>query len=158
MRPRTRTVRVPVRMPAQSTTESWLRSIRLSGFSILVLGLVVLAIVVLAPGLRVLVEQRQQIADLEASVEQQKHTVEQLQGERARWDDPAYIKAEARDRLFYVMPGEYPYLILDDVVTPPTAAPAPASAGLTETRSDWAGSLLSSYFAAGLSDSPAPAQ
>jgi cell division protein FtsB len=151
---RPRTLRVPVALPAESSTESWLRSIRLSGFSILVLVLVVLSIVVLAPGLRVLVEQRQQIAALEAAVREQRHTVDDLAEQRARWDDPAYIKAQARDRLFYVMPGEYPYLILDDLSEPPTAAPAPAKAGLQATRVDWAASLLSSYLAAGLSESP----
>jgi hypothetical protein len=109
---------------------------------------------VLAPGLRVLIEQRQQIAELQASLAAQQDTVGRLQTERARWSDPAYIKAQARDRLFYVMPGEYPYLIIDDVSAAQTADPAPASAGIEETRVDWAASLLSSYFASGLSDAP----
>jgi cell division protein FtsB len=150
-----RTKRVPVAMPSESTAESWLRGIRLSGFSILVLALVVLSIVVLAPGLRVLIEQRQQIADLQASLAAQKANVQELTEQRARWNDPAYIKAQARDRLFYVMPGEYPYLILDDVAPSEAADPKPASDGIEETRVDWAGALLSSLFAAGLSDAPA---
>ena len=33
--------------------------------------------------------------------------------ERKRWSDPAYIRAQARDRLYYVMPGEVSYLVLD---------------------------------------------
>ena len=139
-----------------ATADSWLRSIHLSGFSILVLGIIILAIVVLAPGVRTLVEQRQQIAELQAAVEQQEQTVEDLTEQRARWDDPAYIKAQARDRLFYVMPGEYPYLIIDDVAPDATADPEPASADLEKTRVDWASSLLSSYLAAALSDAPVP--
>ena len=145
---------VPPALPRESAAESWLRGIRLSGFSILVLALVVLSIVVLAPSLRMLIEQRQEIAQLEASLEEQRQTVEDLQEQRARWDDPAYIKAQARDRLFYVMPGEYPYLIIDDVAAGETADPKPASTGIEETKVDWASSLLSSYFAAGLSDAP----
>ncbi len=137
-----------------ATAESWLRGIHLSGFSILVLGIVILAIIVLAPSVRTLVEQRQQIAELRATVEEQKQTVEELTEQRARWDDPAYIKAQARDRLFYVMPGEYPYLILDDVSPHGTADPEPASADIEKTQVDWASALLSSYFAAGLSDAP----
>ncbi|MCU1437904.1 MAG: hypothetical protein JWP66_991 [Naasia sp.] len=151
-----RTLQVPVDLPEESTTSSWLRSIRLSGFSVLMLGVVVLAIVVLAPGIRVLVDQRQQIAQLEAAVEAQRDTVGDLQEQRARWDDPAYITAQARDRLLYVMPGEYAYLILDDVAAPPSTEPVPAKAGLEETRVDWTASLLSSWFAAGLSETPAP--
>lgn len=150
-----RSTRVPVALPRETKTESWLRGIRLSGFSILVLALLVLSIVVLAPGLRVLLEQRQQIAALQASVAAQKDAVAGLQGQRARWSDPAYIKAQARDRLFYVMPGEYPYLIIDDGSAGQAGDPAPASAVLKETHVDWAASLLSSYLAAGLSDAPA---
>ncbi|WP_210506914.1 septum formation initiator family protein [Naasia sp. SYSU D00057] len=149
---------VPPALPRESAAESWLRGIRLSGFSILVLALVVLSIVVLAPSLRMLIEQRQEIAQLEASLEQQRQTVEDLQEQRARWDDPAYIKAQARDRLFYVMPGEYPYLIIDDVAAGEAVDPEPASTGIEETKVDWASSLLSSYFAAGLSDAPVGGQ
>ena len=147
---------VPPALPRESAAESWLRGIRLSGFGVLVLALVVLSIVVLAPSLRMLVEQRQEIAQLEASLEEQRQTVEDLREQRARWDDPAYIKAQARDRLFYVMPGEYPYLIIDDVAPDATADPEPASADLEKTRVDWASSLLSSYLAAALSDAPVP--
>jgi cell division protein FtsB len=149
-----RTRVVPVALPDETRTQSWLRGIRLSGFGVLVLALVVLSIVVLAPGLRVLIEQRQEIADLQASIAAQKDTVQNLQGQRARWSDPAYIKAQARDRLFYVMPGEYPYLIIDDAAADAAADPQPASTDLEETHVDWAASLLSSYFAAGLSDAP----
>lgn len=141
-------------MPEESQTQSWLRSIRMSGFSILVLGIVVLFIVVLAPGLRTLLEQRQQIAELEATVAQQRDNVDSLREERARWDDPAYIRAQARDRLFYVMPGEYPYLIVDDVTEGDAAPAAPASADLQATEVDWAATLFASYLSAGLSDAP----
>ncbi len=151
--------RAAVKDAARSATvESWLRSIHLSGFSILVLGIVILAIFVLAPSVRTLVEQRQQIADLEASVEEQKQTVEDLTEQRARWEDPAYIKAQARDRLFYVMPGEYPYLIIDDLPGDGAQDPRPASPDLEATKVDWASSLLSSYLAAGLSDAPVGAE
>ena len=146
---------VPPALPPESAADSWLRGIRLSGFSILVLVLVILSIVVLAPSLRMLVEQRQQIAELQSSLQQQKQTVTDLKEQRARWDDPAYIKAQARDRLFYVMPGEYPYLIIDDAASGAAADPKPASTGIEETKVDWASSLLSSYFTAGLSNAPA---
>jgi cell division protein FtsB len=149
-----RRVRLPVALPAESQAQSWLRSIRMSGFSILVLGIVVLFIVVLAPGLRTLLEQRQQIAELELNVAQQRDNVDTLREERARWDDPAYIRAQARDRLFYVMPGEYPYLIVDDTAAEDAAQSAPASADLQPTEVDWAATLFASYLSAGLSDAP----
>jgi cell division protein FtsB len=145
---------VPPVLPSESPVDSWLRGIRLSGFSILVLALVILSIVVLAPSLRMLVEQRQQVAELQSSLERQKQTVADLTQQRARWDDPAYIKAQARDRLFYVMPGEYAYLIIDNAASGAAADPKPASTRIEETKVDWASSLLSSYFRAGLSEAP----
>lgn len=151
-----RIVRAPVRLPDETTSSAWMRSIRLSGFSALVLTLIVLFLVVLAPGLRIYLDQRQQIADLEAAVAEQESDLQALGDERARWDDPAYIRAEARDRLFYVMPGEYPYLIIDDAEADSTDSSSQAvSARLEKTDVDWTASLFSSFLAAGLSDEPA---
>ena len=64
--PRVPVLRVPVKLPAEAPSGQWLRSIRLSGFAITALVLIVMFIVVLAPSLRILVEQRQQIAALQA--------------------------------------------------------------------------------------------
>ncbi len=147
-------VRIPVALPAESASHAWLRSIRLSGFSILVLLILVLFLVVLAPGLKTLLEQRAEIAALQDAVATQRADVDRLTEQRARWDDPVYIKAQARDRLFYVMPGEYPYLIIDDAPVAESEAAAPASSKLQETQVDWAQSLFSSYVAAGLTDAP----
>jgi cell division protein FtsB len=143
--------RVAVQLPADSLADNWLRSVRLSGFSILVLLLIVVFVVVLAPGLRIYLEQRQQIADLQANVASQQTNLGTLQDERARWDDPAYIRSQARDRLFYVMPGEYSYLVLDDLGADAANAGAPVSSTLQETKVDWAKSLFSSLITAGLS-------
>ena len=40
--------------------------------------------------------------------------VDELEAEIARWDDPAYIEAQARDRLYYVFPGDRSYLVVGD--------------------------------------------
>ena len=143
--------RVAVQLPADSLANNWLRSVRLSGFSILVLLIIVVFVVVLAPGLRIYLEQRQQIADLQADVASQQANLGTLQDERARWDDPAYIRSQARDRLFYVMPGEYSYLVLDDTGATATGSEPPVSSTLQETKVDWAKSLFGSLITAGLS-------
>ena len=36
-----------------------------------------------------------------------------MQAERDRWQDPVYIRSQARDRLYYVLPGEVSYLVMD---------------------------------------------
>lgn len=58
-------------------------------------------------------EMKQQIA-LEAVLRQQ---ISDLQRQKASLADPAHIKAQARERLGFVMPGEIPY----QVQLPPTA-------------------------------------
>ena len=142
-------------MPEETASGHWLRSIRLSGFTFVMLGLIVFAVIVLAPSLRTLVEQQQQIAELRASVEEQEQRVDDLEKDIARWDDPAYIRAQARDRLEYVFPGDLTYLVIDDGATVTTDDGQPISDEIQTTRVDWMQSMLSSLFTAGLTDATA---
>ncbi|WP_349897480.1 FtsB family cell division protein [Parafrigoribacterium soli] len=153
---RQRTQRVPVQLPdLAGASGNWLRSIRLSGFAIAALSLIVLFVVVLAPSLRILVEQQQQIASLRADVQQQKDAVKGMKGELARWNDPSYVESLARERLNYVYPGEYSYLVIDDGKTLATADGQPISAKLQTTQVDWVRTMLSSVLTAGLTNAPA---
>jgi cell division protein FtsB len=148
--------RVPVQLPPEAASGRWLRSIRLSGFAVTALVLIVMFIVVLAPSLRILVEQRQQIATLQEQVAASKSAVADLKSEKARWSDPRYIEALARERLDYVLPGEYSYLITDAAsAIPSTPNGQPISDKLQTTQVDWVKSMLSSVFTAGLTDAPA---
>lgn len=151
---RPRTERVAVRLPEESAPEHWLRTIRLSGFTLLMLGLVILAVIVLAPNLRVFIEQRQQIAALQAAVDDTSASVDQLQNDVARWSDPAYIVAQARERLFYVFPGDVSYLVVGDATTPVASDGVPISDQIQTTQVDWLRTLLSSVYTAGLTDAP----
>jgi cell division protein FtsB len=129
----------------------WMGGIRLSAFSGIMLGLVVLAAFVLVPSVGTYLGQRQQIAALEQAVAVGLDEVAALEAERARWADPAYITAQARERLYYVQPGEVVYLVDDDL--PDSAVPLdqePVSDDVEETRSDWMAQLLRSVAAAGL--------
>ncbi|MCU1406252.1 MAG: septum formation initiator family protein [Glaciihabitans sp.] len=136
----------------ESAPERWLRNIRLSGFTLTMLVLVILAVVVLAPSLKLLVEQRQEIAALQEVVGDRQDAVDNLTGEVARWSDPAYIESQARDRLLYVYPGELSYLVIDGDAAPTTTDGAPISDTIQTTEVDWVKSMLSSILTAGLSD------
>ncbi|MFT2750789.1 FtsB family cell division protein [Clavibacter sp. Sh2036] len=158
---RPRTERVPVTLPdGDAPAGNWLRSMRFSGFSAMVLVLLVLTVVVLAPGLRIYLEQRQQLSSLQSAVDAQKQTIAQLQDQRARYDDPAFLKAQVRDRLFYVMPGETSYLVRGlpamggQAAATTTPDGAPISDDLQETKQDWVQALLGSALTSGLSDTP----
>ncbi|HWL02103.1 MAG TPA: septum formation initiator family protein [Microbacteriaceae bacterium] len=145
---------VPVRMQEESAPERWLRTLRVSGFSVIALVLLGLAVVVLAPSLRLLVEQQQQITALERSVEDQRAHVEDVRAELGRWSDPAYIEAQARQRLLFIYPGEYSYIVTNGPGEPevPLDAGLPVSSELQATRVDWVAALLASGYGAGLTD------
>jgi len=149
---RPRTERIPVRLPEETAPEHWLRTIRLSGFTVLMLVLVILAVIVLAPNLRILIEQRQQIAALQAAVDETKQSVDDLNEDVARWSDPAYIEAQARERLFYVFPGDVSYLVVGEADGTTTSDGQPISTQIQTTQVDWVRTLLSSVYTAGLTD------
>lgn len=139
-------------------TGAWLRGIHFSGFSIVMMALLVLAVMILAPALKEYLQQRQQIADARATVAELKSNIRKMNDERARWSDPSYIRAEARERLYYVMPGDTSYLIIDDRPAAEKDAKAPAvSDKIQATPSDWSASLFDSFMSAGLTDQT-PAQ
>ena len=87
-----------------------------------VLGLVVCGLVVSAAlPLREYLSQRGQIASAEERNAQQQARVDALEKQLRQWQDPAYVKAQARERLHFVLPGEYSYVVLR-----PSTAPEPA--------------------------------
>ena len=126
--------------------------LRVSWLLLVAVGLVVAGFAVLAPTIGLLLEQRRDIAAMEAQVAAQQANVETLQADQARWDDPAYIEAQARDRLFFVYPGETSFVVLDDRSALETAAAEVPSASLEEPSSDWASAAATSFLIAGLTD------
>ena len=117
---------------------------------VIMLGLVVLGAFVLVPSVGTYLDQRAQIAALEQSVKATTEEVAALESERERWSDPAYITTQARERLYYVRPGEVVYLVDNDL--PASAIPkeqAAVSKELEETKTDWMAQLVRSVIAAG---------
>ena len=87
---------------------------RLTGRSlVLVLVLAVLA-VSYASSLKAYLQQRAHIADLKAQIAERSDDIDALEREKRRWDDEAYVRAQARDRFGYLMPGETAYVVLDE--------------------------------------------
>ena len=93
-----------------------------------VLGLVVCALVLsLAYPARQYLAQRGAIAHLAQQKAAAEDRVAALNAQAQRLNDPAYVRAEARRRLQYVMPGDTVYV----VITPDRpAAQAPKPAGV----------------------------
>lgn len=150
---RNRTTRQPVApVAAETPVGGWIRGIRNSGFSFVMMGILVLAVVVLAPALRTFAEQRQDIDRLKASVADQQESVDHLKTERERWNDRTYITTQARDRLSYVLPGDISFLVINDLALPVTGgeSTAPVSTVIQSTDVNWLTSVFASVMTAGL--------
>jgi cell division protein FtsB len=122
------------------------------------MGVLVLAVIVLAPTIAAFAAQRQQIAELRTAVSTQEEEVQRLRDERERWNDETFIVTQARERLYYVMPGEVSYLVIDDRTEAAKAdTTTEVSAEVTESKGDWMRTLLDSVMTAGLApDATAP--
>ncbi|MGO2112940.1 MAG: septum formation initiator family protein, partial [Pseudoclavibacter sp.] len=96
--------------PSRGTSR---RSVRPSGGTVIMLVTVLLGVTVLAPTLQQFIQQRQRIADLQNHIAVVETEISELQTEQARWNDPAYIEAQARGRLLFVTPGDTSYLVTD---------------------------------------------
>lgn len=76
-------------------------------------------------------EQRSEIQATKAKIVVQKQQIVALKDQKLRWDDPAYVKQQAKERFGWVVPGEVGYRVIGadgtvkgDVPTldaPPTA-------------------------------------
>jgi cell division protein FtsB len=100
------------------------------------LALVLCALVVaLAYPTRQYIAQRGDIADQRRAAQQAQAKVEQLRAEKARWEDPDYVKAQARERLHYVLPGETGYQVAGAV--PTTTATGQGTAADAAAHRPW---------------------
>ncbi|MEY2841673.1 MAG: hypothetical protein RLY74_814 [Actinomycetota bacterium] len=80
---------------------------------LLILFIVLFAMAItLAPPTQHYFAQRAQISALESSVESNKKKLLEARAELERWQDPNYVKSQARSRLHFVLPGERQYIIL----------------------------------------------
>lgn len=117
-RPRPRTGARPTTPETPSSPTSaptvpvWRRGLHLTRRA-LVLGLVlVLLAISFANSLRIYLTQQHDLAVAEQEVRDRSSQIADLQTELARWDDSDYVKAQARDRLGWVMPGETGYRVI----------------------------------------------
>ena len=102
----------------------------------MVSGVLVVMVLLIAPYLRPWVSQRSQISEGDQKVRQLQSEVDALAEERRRWDDPAYVRAQARERLHFVMPGETGYVVLDDSPSTTSKADPRTASALPEQSGD----------------------
>jgi cell division protein FtsB len=91
--------------------------------AILAAVICVLTLTIAGP-VRTYFAQRTEMKQLAASETALRHQISELEQQKGKLGDPAFIAAQARERLGFVMPGEIPY----QVQLPPGAA-LPADPG-----------------------------
>ncbi|MFM6967094.1 MAG: FtsB family cell division protein [Rhodoluna sp.] len=149
----------------QAATAEWLRGMRLNTYTITLLAMIILGVLTLAPRVQEWFVLRQQVAHAQADVAKARADVKSMQSEVKRWEDPVYIRSQARDRLYYVMPGEVSYLVMDanGVNTSDTSGTVGAmladqrnygqiSKSIKETRNNWVDSVMQSVIIAGIDE------
>ncbi|HUH53779.1 MAG TPA: septum formation initiator family protein [Microbacteriaceae bacterium] len=128
---------------------AWLQSLRFSALSVVVLAVVATAAIVLAPNISVFVQQKKEIAQLRESVNLHKKAVDETEAEKLKWQDPVFIKAQARERLYYVMPGETQLSVITDGVEIPVDDDKQVSDSISQTESNWPLDFAKSIIRAG---------
>lgn len=72
-----------------------------------------LSLLSLAIPIKQLLDQQTRINELRDKQAENLVLVNKLESEVLRWQDPAYVKAQARSRLHFVMPHEVGYIVLE---------------------------------------------
>jgi len=97
---------------------------------VLVLVLSVLTISY-ASSLKAYFQQHSQIQQLRSQIASSESDIHRLEAEKARWNDPAYVREQARARFGYLMPGQTSYVVIGE-----DGKPLAAQATLSDPRTD----------------------
>lgn len=80
-----------------------------------------LCAVLLLPTFRAAVDQKAQVLTAARRLDANLSEIERLNGELERWQDPAYIESQARNRLSYAMPGDTVWRAVGGIAQTPEA-------------------------------------
>ena len=65
-----------------------------------------------ASSMKAYFQQHSQITQLRSQIASSESSIHELEGEKQRWQDPAYVKEQARARFGYLMPGDTSYVVI----------------------------------------------
>ena len=98
----------------------------------------------MVPTARTYFQQRAEVSQLEAEIAQEQERQGDLEADIARWDDPEYVRQQARERINLVMPGERRYQIVGELDEAGTDVPENQESGEVRTDLPWADALWDS--------------
>jgi cell division protein FtsB len=86
---------------------------RLTGRAAILILLIAVLTVSYASSLRAYLQQRGHISDLKSQIAERSASIGDLEREKKRWKDDAFLEQQARERFGFVFPGETSYQVLD---------------------------------------------
>lgn len=108
----------------------------------IVLTIVTLVVIsFLVPTVRTYLHQRAEVAELTEQIAAEEERQAELYSTLQRWDDPEYVRQQARERLNFVMPGERRYHVMGDLSE---AELDSASDEVADDQTEWTDELWSS--------------
>jgi cell division protein FtsB len=84
-----------------------------------------------ASSLKAYFQQNSQIQDLRSRIAASQSDIDRLEAEKARWNDPAYVREQARARFGYLRPGQTSYVVIGE-----DGKPLAPQASLSDPRTD----------------------
>ncbi|MEE9095541.1 FtsB family cell division protein [Pseudarthrobacter phenanthrenivorans] len=112
----------------------------------LALAVVMVAItIMLAPTVKIFFDKKAEIDALNADIAARQAEGDALRQQVSRWQDPNYVKQQARDRINMVMPGETGYWVFgSDEPAGESSSPADAATAQDPADLPWVDSLWES--------------
>ena len=104
--------------------------------------LFVLALTI-APPVKHYFTQRAQISALKSQLAADNSALQKAREELMLWQDPEFVKAQARERLHFVLPGERQYIVINDSTTDTNNGTTKIASALTDGQ-PWYARLIAS--------------
>ena len=97
----------------------------------------------IAPPVKHYFTQRAQISALKSQLAADNSALQKAREELMLWQDPEFVKAQARERLHFVLPGERQYIVINDSTTDTNNGTTKIASALTDGQ-PWYARLIAS--------------
>jgi cell division protein FtsB len=97
----------------------------------------------IAPPVKHYFTQRAQISALKSQLSADNSALQKAREELMLWQDPEFVKAQARERLHFVLPGERQYIVVGNSTTGTNNGSTKVASALTDGQ-PWYARLIAS--------------
>lgn len=125
------------------------RNVRSNARPLALITIIFIFTLTLAPPIKNYFTQRAQISALKSQVASDRTALEKARAELSTWQDPDYIKSQARERLHFVLPGERQYIVTGTDITKSQPQKTQIASQLPE-GAPWYTKLIASVTESGL--------